>query len=196
MPKESVKPESARQRILNYFLSRGVGTIINKEEIMAVAGIAEWARRVRELRDEHGWQISSFNDRSDLKPGQYILESNVQGTANLRYVSEEQRQRIMKRDNFRCVLCGLLKGEVHNITGKKVRLVIDHIIPIPEGGNNTDENLRVLCNVCNHLRKNLSFDTKVNVLALVRQQPREIQKQIYEFLKRKFQEDLDQLIES
>jgi hypothetical protein len=192
MPKKSKSDSnSARHRILDYFLSRGVGTVINKEEIIKVAGIAEWARRVRELRDEYGWKISSFNDRSDLKPGQYVLESDVQGDANLRYVSETQRRRIMERDNSRCVLCGQGKGEIHKITGKKVRLVIDHLVPVSEGGSNEDDNLRTLCSVCNHLRKNLAFDSKVNVLALVRQQPRDIQKQIYEFLKKKFEGNVE-----
>ncbi|MBU2844771.1 HNH endonuclease, partial [Acidithiobacillus ferriphilus] len=38
-------------------------------------GISEWARRVRELRTEEGYLILTHNDRSDLKPGEYLLEN-------------------------------------------------------------------------------------------------------------------------
>lgn len=189
MPRKSRDPEnkSARQRILELFLTRGVGVVINKDEIMAVARIAEWARRVRELRDEYGWDISSHNDRDDLSPGEYILESETQGGQNPRYVSEETRQRILSRDGFQCVVCKQKRGEIHHITGKRVRVVVDHLVPVTESGGNDDENLRTLCTVCNHHRKNYGFDTKVNVLALVRQQPKELQLQIYQFLKQKFE---------
>lgn len=47
---------SARERLLRYFLKYPL-TLIPREELMVVAGIDEWARRVRELRVEHGWSI-------------------------------------------------------------------------------------------------------------------------------------------
>ena len=39
-----------------------------------MAGIGEWARRVRELRAE-GYDIGSDETRRDLKPGEYLLVS-------------------------------------------------------------------------------------------------------------------------
>lgn len=60
---------SARDKIRDYFL-KNVGKVLEGEKLRKVAGdISEWARRVRELRDEEGYQILSHNDRSDLKPG-------------------------------------------------------------------------------------------------------------------------------
>ena len=47
---------SARNRILAYFLAYP-RTILDEKELALVAGISEWARRVRELRIEHGWKI-------------------------------------------------------------------------------------------------------------------------------------------
>ena len=41
----------AKARVRRYLEAR-VGEIVYGEEIAAVAGISEWARRVRELRDE------------------------------------------------------------------------------------------------------------------------------------------------
>jgi len=52
------------------------------------------------------------------------------------------RYKILKRDAFRCVLCG------QNAT--RASLVVDHIISIVRGGDNSEENLRTLCSACNH----------------------------------------------
>ena len=52
------------------------------------------------------------------------------------------RYEILKRDNFRCVLCGQ--------TARNTLLVIDHIAAIVKGGSNDPNNLRVLCRECNH----------------------------------------------
>jgi hypothetical protein len=67
-------PSNARDRVRRYLQLR-VGQVVDKEELSGVSGIYEWARRLRELRDEEGWLISSNEDRPDLKPGQYVLES-------------------------------------------------------------------------------------------------------------------------
>jgi hypothetical protein len=67
-------PTGARARILRY-LTVTMGKVVDKEELSGVSGIYEWARRVRELRVEEGWPISSNENRADLKPGQYVLEA-------------------------------------------------------------------------------------------------------------------------
>lgn len=48
----SRKPGPAAKTRIRRYLEERVGEIIYGEEIAAVAGISEWARRVRELRDE------------------------------------------------------------------------------------------------------------------------------------------------
>src|ERR1019366_7489783 len=60
-------------RILRYFQLR-LGEVVTKDELSGVAGIYEWARRVRELRMDQGWAIHSAVTRGDLRVGQYILE--------------------------------------------------------------------------------------------------------------------------
>ena len=62
----------ARDKLRLYFLDN-IGQILNSDKLREIAGISEWARRVRELRNEEGYQILTHHDRSDLKPGQYIL---------------------------------------------------------------------------------------------------------------------------
>lgn len=142
--------KSARERILELFKAK-VGQIVEGQEIRQVAGISEWARRVRELRDEFGWDISSFKDDVSLRPGQYRLESLEQGVISPRRISDEQRRRILERDNYSCqyfdanknAKCSLKRGEKDTYRkGKIVSLEIDHLEPISLGGDNSDENLK------------------------------------------------------
>ena len=50
--------ESARDRILAY-LQKFVGKEITSDELAVVAGISDFARRIRELRTEFGWPIAT-----------------------------------------------------------------------------------------------------------------------------------------
>jgi 5-methylcytosine-specific restriction endonuclease McrA len=51
------------------------------------------------------------------------------------------RYEILKRDNFKCILCGR--------TPPEVSLVVDHINPVCNGGQSVKENLRTFCFDCN-----------------------------------------------
>lgn len=50
--------DSARGRILSYLL-KYPKTILHGDELMIVAGISEYGRRIRELRVQYGWAIAS-----------------------------------------------------------------------------------------------------------------------------------------
>lgn len=54
------------------------------------------------------------------------------------------RLRVLKRDHFKCVLCGR-----NPATDSMVELHIDHIFPFSKGGKTIEENLRTLCRECN-----------------------------------------------
>lgn len=62
-------PLSARHRILAYF-RRCAGQVINGDELMVVAGISEYARRIRELRVQEGWPILSGLTARELRDAQ------------------------------------------------------------------------------------------------------------------------------
>lgn len=51
-----IDKKAARDRVL-YYISKYPRTIIEGDELMVVAGISDWPRRVRELRRELGWSI-------------------------------------------------------------------------------------------------------------------------------------------
>lgn len=52
------------------------------------------------------------------------------------------RYKVLKRDGFRCVICGATARD-------GVKLHVDHIRPIAKGGKTVMENLRTLCETCN-----------------------------------------------
>lgn len=59
----------ARGKLRAHFLEN-IGRVMDSDELRVVAeNQSEWARRVRELRTEEGYQILTHNDRSELKPG-------------------------------------------------------------------------------------------------------------------------------
>lgn len=77
--------KSGRARILAY-LRKFPGEVIAGEELAVVAGIDDWARRVRELRIEKGWPIYSgvtFNQLREHDPDQLAeIEAELSLDAN------------------------------------------------------------------------------------------------------------------
>jgi hypothetical protein len=69
-------PKPAAKERIRQFLLANVGNVVTSIQVRDAAGIgvSEWARRVRELRDDEHWPILTHNDSSDLKPGQYLLK--------------------------------------------------------------------------------------------------------------------------
>ena len=59
-----------------------------------------------------------------------------------RLMSDSLRYDVMKRDGFRCKLCGATAKD-------GVKLHVDHIIPVSRGGKTEMSNLRTLCERCN-----------------------------------------------
>ena len=51
------------------------------------------------------------------------------------------REKVFKRDNYKCVYCGA--------SGNGIRLEIDHVIPISNGGSHCMRNLVTSCRACN-----------------------------------------------
>ena len=139
-----------------------VGEVIDGETVEYVARIKTGPRRIRELRDEHGWPITSHIDEEGLKPGQYRLisaDSADRRDPRQRLYEEDVRERVFARDNYTCRACGrdrakaLAAGdsrfylEIHH-----VHAVADELDALPPGELNREENLITLCHA-DHLKK-------------------------------------------
>lgn len=77
--------------------------------------------------------------------GEIIEKSKFQVN---RKMNNSLRYDIMKRDNFKCILCGDSPAK-----NPKTRLEIDHETPLAKGGSNNEKNLRTLCLKCNQGKK-------------------------------------------
>lgn len=178
----------ARDKLRAYFLSR-LGEVLDSDTLRAVAGISEWARRVRELRNEEGYQILTHHDRSDLKPGQYILEDPKPQPAFAREISKEVRAYVLDRNGFTCQMCGAVAGEPHPYDpARKTRLHIGHIVDKSMGGADDPSNLRAVCSVCNEGAANLTLDrpSHEKLLIQIRRATITDQLKILEWLHKKF----------
>ena len=59
-----------------------------------------------------------------------------------RLMTDSLRYDVMRRDGFRCQLCGTTAKDGY-------KLHVDHIIPVSKGGRTEMQNLRTLCERCN-----------------------------------------------
>jgi hypothetical protein len=183
--------DSAKAKI-RAFLEANVGTKVTSKQISEVSGIIAHARRVRELRDESGMRISTHKDRTDLKPGEYLLESlECRPVEGRPAIPKRMRNEVLDRDGSTCQICGAGVGEPDAYRpGKTIRLVVDHILPVAQGGRTETTNLRALCNVCDETRQNVqpASETAKNILARIRKLPRHEQREILDHMKRSFHE--------
>lgn len=166
-----------------------VGKVLTSAVLNKVAGVSEWGRRVRELRNEEGLNIVTHNDRSDLKVGQYMLLSLKPLPAFERSISKETRAFVLDRNGFTCQMCGAAAGEPHPYDqGRKTRLHLGHIIDKSMGGTDDASNLRAICSVCNEGASNLTLNRPetIKLIAQIRRAPSADQIDVLKWLLTKF----------
>jgi hypothetical protein len=189
MAQRATSGKGARAKI-RAFLLQNVGKVVDYTDIRAAAGNAtEWARRLRELRNEEGMNIVSHNDRSDLKPGQYMLVDTAPLPAFERGMSKQLRAFVLDRNGFTCQMCGAAAGEPHpSQPSQKTRLHIGHIIDKSMGGTDDPQNLRAVCSVCNEGAANTTLERPQaqKLLAQIRRAPGSEKVKVLQWLVTKF----------
>ena len=70
-----------------------------------------------------------------------------------------RRFRILQRDNFRCQYCGRTAQD-------DIKLEVDHITPLCQGGTDTDNNLITACLPCNRSKGGtpLNYDAEQSIM--------------------------------
>ena len=139
--------KSVRAKILE-FMRTNIGNPVTGEELRYVAGNrTEWARRVRELRTEHGWPIATkATGRPDLPVGAYVLQADRQSPTHDRNIPDDMRRAVLRRDAYECRNCGWTHEEWNPSDPRHLEL--HHIIHHAKGGSTEAKNLRTLCTVC------------------------------------------------
>lgn len=182
--------KGSRKRVLEFFLAN-LGRVVWWKEVRDAAGnVEQWSRRLRELRDEFGYQILSHKDRDDLKPGQYILV-NPKPALHLmpRSISKETRAWVLERNGYTCQMCGAGAGDQDPYNpGRKIQLTMGHIIDKSKGGTDDPNNLRAVCNNCNQGLQNTSppKPDRIELLKQIRRAKVDDQIHVLRWLQRKF----------
>lgn len=184
----SRKPGS-KQLILEFFL-RNIGKVLESKDIQqASGGAVEWARRVRELRNEDGYQILSHKDRANLKPNQYLLETDKRVPAFARGISKETRAWVLERNGYTCQMCGVAAGDPDPLgKNRTVRLTMGHIVDKSKGGDDSPNNLRAVCTNCNEGLQNTALPKpdQIHLLAQIRRATIKDQEAVLSWLLQKF----------
>jgi hypothetical protein len=113
-----------REKIKN--VNRAVNTLIERYEKISLTRYVLIKKIKRAVAE---FDISIYDFFPDFKP------------KTRKAISTSLRHQVLKRDGYRCIECGA--------TNKDTKLEIDHIIPVNSGGENTLDNLQVLCKACN-----------------------------------------------
>ena len=179
----------SKKLILEFFLEN-IGKVLESRQIQAASGSAsEWARRVRELRNEDGYQILTHKDRVDLKPNQYLIETAKRVPGFARNISKETRAWVLERNGYTCQMCGLAAGDSDPFnTARTVRLTMGHILDKSKGGDDSPQNLRAICTNCNEGLQNTALPKpdRIHLLAQIRRATISDQQAVFEWLLRKF----------
>lgn len=181
--------KGSKYKILIYLLDN-VGKPVSTEDLKKASGFrSEYARRVRELRDEFGYDIRSHKDDLSIPVNHYMLTDSIPTTiSHKRNISNKTRALVLQRDGYTCQSCGASSDIPHHVTGKQTMLHVSHIHDKSMGGTDALINLRTLCSVCNQGAKNITPNPTptVKLMAQVRQGNIKSQIAVLEWLAKKF----------
>lgn len=137
-----------KSKILAY-LRKNVGKPVSGEELRYLSGNRrEWTRRARELRTEEGWPVvTKSSGRPELAVGEYLLEEDRQVAEHDRHIPDPVRVRVLERDGYQCTSCHWDRSKLMPGDPRKM-LELHHMKAHVAGGQNVEDNLLTLCNVC------------------------------------------------
>lgn len=143
-------PENLSQKelIKEFFIKNPMRDIKHPEVVDWV--VKEWKKRTGEVFRDPDRGIRSLSQSGFLikvAKGVYKYDPNYEHERELEDFTASQKNEILKRDGYKCVICG---------RGKKdgVELHVDHIKPKDFGGEAKIENGQTLCAQHNFMKKN------------------------------------------
>jgi len=144
------KKKSIKDLLIEYFKK-------HPKEDMPHGPVVDWVearyKRLYKRKPRDTWRsIRNLHEAGFLikiKKGIYRYDPNAVGKRKLENFTSDQKKMILKRDGYKCVICG---------KGKKdgVELHVDHIKPKYLGGKAIIENSQTLCAQHNFIKKSLN----------------------------------------
>jgi 5-methylcytosine-specific restriction endonuclease McrA len=143
------KNKSIRDLLIEYFKA-------HPKEDMTHGPVVDWVeakyKRLYNKKPRDTWRsIRNLHEIGFLikvKKGIYRYDPNAVKQRKLDDFTPEQKEEILKRDGYKCVVCG--RG-----IKEGVELQVDHIKPKYLGGKSTIENGQTLCAQHNFIKKTL-----------------------------------------
>ena len=143
------KSVSIKELLIKYFKA-------HPKEDMSHGPVVDWVetryKRLYNKKPRDTWRsIRNLHEAGFLikvKKGIYRYDPSAVKQRDLEDFTPEQKEEILKRDNYKCVICG--KGKKDGI-----ELQIDHIKPRYLGGKAVIENGQTLCAQHNFIKKSL-----------------------------------------
>lgn len=143
------KSKSIKDLLIEYFKA-------HPKEDMPHGPVVDWVearyKRLYNRKPRDTWRsIRNLHETGFLikvKKGIYRYDPNTAKKRELEDFTPEQKEVILKRDGYKCVICGRGKKE-------GVELQVDHIRPKYLDGKSTIENGQTLCAQHNFIKKTL-----------------------------------------
>ena len=151
MTRKNKKSSISQLDLLMEFFKKHPNKNIHHPKIVDWAS-REWKKRTGKVFRDPDRGIRSLYEKNlliKIKKGIYRYDPTKKRRANLQNFSQSQKLKILKRDKYKCVVCG--KGKKHGI-----ELHADHIKPKSLGGKATLHNGQTLCAQHNFIKKNLN----------------------------------------
>lgn len=149
LQKNSKNNISIQDLLIKYFKKHA-----NKD--LSHGPVVDWVedqyKKIYNKKPRDTWRsIRSLYEKGFLikvEKGVYRYDPKMEKQTNLKDFTLEQKEVILKRDQYKCVICGKGKKE-------GVELHVDHIKPKSLGGKAIIENGQTLCAQHNFIKKNL-----------------------------------------
>lgn len=122
------------------------------DDILKAVGQSYYDRRIRELRDEDGWDIETgwLENIKDIRRPAYRLRSHYRGQGIQRpNISAVEKRFILERDKYTCQICG---SDLHDGQNNPQ---IDHKIPLLRSGPSLTANYQAICSNCNVIKRGI-----------------------------------------
>jgi len=142
--------KKTQKDIIKEYFTDNPNRDIHHREIVDWA-VKKWKRLTGEVFRDPDRAIRSLSQAGFLikvNKGVYKFDIDFVESRELEDFTPAQKNIILKRDDYKCVICG--KGKKDGI-----ELHIDHIKPKDFGGKAILENGQILCGQHNYLKKNL-----------------------------------------